>query len=59
MLEITLFYTAATVALIATVMAMTRANAIHALQDQPTLTTTVLSVCNRRAAWVLSWSTVG
>ena len=31
MLEITLFYTAATVALIATVMAMTRANAIHAL----------------------------
>jgi len=31
MLEITLFYAAATIALIATVMAMTRANAIHAL----------------------------
>lgn len=31
MLEIGFFYTAATVALVATVMAMTRANAIHAL----------------------------
>ena len=31
MLEIVLFYIAATVALVATVMAMTRANAIHAL----------------------------
>lgn len=31
MLEIVFFYIAATVALIATVMAMTRANAIHAL----------------------------
>ena len=31
MLEITLFYIAATVALVATILAMTRANAIHAL----------------------------
>ena len=31
MLEITLFYVAATVALVATVLAMTRTNAIHAL----------------------------
>ncbi len=31
MLEIVFFYIAATVALVATVMAMTRANAIHAL----------------------------
>ena len=31
MLEITLFYVAATVALVATILAMTRANAIHAL----------------------------
>ena len=31
MLEITLFYIAATIALVATVLAMTRANAIHAL----------------------------
>ena len=31
MLEITLFYIAASIALIATVLAMTRANAIHAL----------------------------
>ena len=31
MLEIGFFYIAATVALVATVMAMTRANAIHAL----------------------------
>jgi NADH-quinone oxidoreductase subunit J len=31
MLEITLFYVAATIALVATVMAMTRTNAIHAL----------------------------
>jgi len=31
MLEISLFYIAATVALVATILAMTRANAIHAL----------------------------